>query len=325
MGNSEARLHKRGVENKREKLEGHTKALETRLEKLEVKEKASKNNYIYMKKDVTENVKNKYIVRIRNLNIKFNNKEILKNANCVIESNKITAIVGPNGAGKTTLIKSIINSKMNSNIENSIHVNPMAKIAYFSQELDILDKNKNILENVMKDTLESERNVKNILANLLIKEKDIEKSINDLSGGEKVKVCLAKILVSDANFLILDEPTNFLDIESIEGLEKLLKEYKGTILLVTHDKKLLDRLEPKLLIIDNQKIIEFEGKYDEYIKSKKQKESNLNNNINKDNKLLLEIKLAQISAKLANSKKEEKELLEKEYNEISEKLKQLSN
>lgn len=278
-----------------------------------------------MKKDVTENVKNKYIVRIRNLNIKFNNKEILKNANCVIESNKITAIVGPNGAGKTTLIKSIINSKMNSNIENSIHVNPMAKIAYFSQELDILDKNKNILENVMKDTLESERNVKNILANLLIKEKDIEKSINDLSGGEKVKVCLAKILVSDANFLILDEPTNFLDIESIEGLEKLLKEYKGTILLVTHDKKLLDRLEPKLLIIDNQKIIEFEGKYDEYIKSKKQKESNLNNNINKDNKLLLEIKLAQISAKLANSKKEEKELLEKEYNEISEKLKQVSN
>ena len=131
--------------------------------------------------------------------------------------------------------------------------------------------------------------------------------------------------MSDANFLILDEPTNFLDIESIEGLEKLLKEYKGTILLVTHDKKLLDRLEPKLLIIDNQKIIEFEGKYDEYIKSKKQKESNLNNNINKDNKLLLEIKLAQISAKLANSKKEEKELLEKEYNEISEKLKQLSN
>ena len=325
MGNSEARLHKRGVENKREKLEGHTKSLETRLEKLEIKEKASKNNYIYMKKDVTENVKNKYIVRIRNLNIKFNNKEILKNANCVIESNKITAIVGPNGAGKTTLIKSIINSKMNSNIENSITVNPMAKIAYFSQELDILDKNKNILENVMKDTFESERNVKNILANLLIKEKDIEKSINDLSGGEKVKVCLAKILVSDANFLILDEPTNFLDIESIEGLEKLLKEYKGTILLVTHDKKLLDRLEPKLLIIDNQKIIEFEGKYDEYIKSKKQKESNLNSNINKGNKLLLEIKLAQISAKLANSKKEEKELLEKEYNKISEKLKQLSN
>ena len=95
--------------------------------------------------------------------------------------------------------------------------------------------------------------------------------------------------------------------------------------MVTHDKKLLDILEPKLLIIDNQKIIEFEGKYDEYIKSKKQKESNLNSNINKDNKLLLEIKLAQISAKLANSKKEEKELLEKEYNEISEKLKQLSN
>ena len=164
MGNSEARLHKREVENKREKIEGHTKALETRLNKLKQEEKLKETEKIHMKSQAKEKVKNKYIVRITNLNISFKEKQIFKNANCLIQSNKITALIGENGAGKTTLVKKIM-----QNNSESIVINPQASIGYFSQELEDLEEEKNVLENTMSKSIESERTVKNVLANLLLK------------------------------------------------------------------------------------------------------------------------------------------------------------
>lgn len=310
MGNSEARLHKREAENIREKLEGHTNALQTRLDKLQVKEKPQNNQKIYMKYQTEENIKNKIAINIDNLNLKFGDKTIFENVSCVVKTNRRTALIGKNGAGKTTLIKQIINEHYN------IKVNPNIKIGYFSQDFTNLDFNITVLQNVMKDTNKSEKIVKNILANLLFKDKDLEKNIKVLSGGERVKVSIAKTLVSDNNLLILDEPTNFLDIESIESLENLLKHYNGTILFATHDKTFIDHIATDLLIIKNNKIVDYEGNYSSYLQYETDKSKKQQNHVEND-KLLLDFRLSQITSELAVIKDDKrKKELEEEFNKL---------
>ncbi len=303
MGNSEARLHKRGVENKREKVEQRSKSLETRLEKLEEKEKPDVEYHIFMKMPESLRVKSKYIVSSDNLMLKVGNRILLDNTKFNILTNTKTALIGKNGVGKTTLIKEILNG--NSNIK----INPSNKIAYFKQDLNNLDENKTIIENILRDTNQDETTIRNILASLNIKGNDVYKKVEVLSGGERVKVSLTKIMTSNSNFLILDEPTNFLDIESIEALEYLMKEFKGTILFVTHDRNLIDNVATNIMIIDNKEITEFEGNYTKYLEYKENKKKKVNNN-----DLLLEVKLAEITSKLSICKDEkEKQKLEEEY------------
>lgn len=306
MGNSEARLHKRGVENKREKVEKSSKSLETRLEKLEVKEKPTAKYNIFMKMSESLKVKSKIIVSSDNLKLKVGNKVLLDNTKFNIQTNSKTALIGKNGIGKTTLIKEILNE--NSNIK----INPSSKISYFKQDLNNLDEDKNIIENILKDTSQDETTIRNILASLNIKGNDIYKKVEVLSGGERVKVSLTKIMTSNSNFLILDEPTNFLDIESIEALEYLMKEFKGTILFVTHDRNLIDNVATNIVIIENKKITEFEGNYTKYLEYKENKIKSVSNN-----NLLLDIKLAEITSKLSICKDEkERQKLEEEYREL---------
>ena len=249
-----------------------------------------------------------YRMRPRNLN-EFVGQEHLIGENKIlrkiIESDHIPSMIfwGPPGVGKTTLIKEILNE--NSNIK----INPSSKISYFRQDLNNLDENKNIIENILRDTSQDETTIRNILASLNIKGDDIYKKVEVLSGGERVKVSLTKIMTSNSNFLILDEPTNFLDIESIEALEYLMKEFKGTVLFVTHDRNLIDNVATNIMIIENKKIIEFEGNYTKYLKYKENKKKCISNN-----DLLLDIKLAEITSKLSICKDErEKQKLEEEY------------
>ena len=154
----------------------------------------------------------------------------------------------------------------------------------------------------------------NILANMNIKGKEVEKRVSVLSGGEKAKVSLAKILTSDSNFLILDEPTNFLDIVSIEAVQKMIKNYMGTVLLVTHDRRLIDSVATHILLVENKKIVQFEGNYSQYLESKRQKYFKESNE-----QLLLKMKLAQLDSQLAFCKDEkEKEKLEEQYWSLKE-------
>lgn len=319
MGNSEARLHKRGVENIREKLEGHTNALKTRLDKLEVKERPQNDSKICMQYQTDQKVKSKIAIRIENLNIQLGDKILFKNANGIVKTNSKTALIGENGIGKTTLVKEIMQQQ-----HHSIKINPNIKIGYFSQDFTNLNMHTSIIENVMKDTNYAEEMVKNILANLLFKDKDLDKKIKNLSGGERVKVSIAKILVSESNLLLLDEPTNFLDIPSIEALEDLLKKYNGTILLVTHDKTFIDHIATDIWRIRDHKIEEYEGNYSSYLQYEKEKLKKQKNN-NENDRLLLEFKLSQISSELSITKDEKRKTeLEEEFNRLI-KLKHLTN
>ena len=257
------------------------------------------------------------MIYLENVTKSFGNRELLKINKLEISYGEKVGIVGKNGAGKTSLINRIL-----SNDEN-VRISGQAKIGYFSQDLSILDNEATVFQNVMNDTIQSEVTVRNILANLNIKGNDVYKKVGVLSGGERVKVSIAKLLVSDYNVLILDEPTNFLDIPSIEALEKLLREYKGTILLVTHDKTLINNIAQNLLIIEDKNIVEFEGNLEKYQEYKEKKK--LVNNANLENdKLLLSMKISEIISKLSIEKDEGKRNeLEQIYKELIEKKKDL--
>lgn len=234
-------------------------------------------------------------------------------AKIYVPSNKKTALLGKNGIGKTTLIKEILS-------KNSVFsINPQAEIGYFSQDLSILDENISILENVMTDSIQSETTARNVLGNLNIKDNKVYEIVKNLSGGEKVKVALAKLLVSNSNFLILDEPTNFLDIESIEGLELLIKQYAGTVLLISHDKRFVDNVCDNIILFKDKKLVQFDGNYSDYLKYEENKDKNkaLSND-----RLVLEFRLTKLDSEIAlENDYNKKLLLEKEREEILLKLK----
>ena len=312
MGNSEARLHKREATEIKEKLEGHTKSLETRLNHLEEKDKPNEIYSIHFVTPESNMIKNKFVVKADNFSLKIDKKILLDNTSLYIPSNKKIALIGKNGIGKTSLVKEIINSN------NNLSINPNLNIGYFSQNLGNLDENETIIENLMKDSIQSETTIRNVLGCLQIKGNKIFDTIKNLSGGEKVKVSISKLLASNANFLILDEPTNFLDIEAIEGLEILFKHYKGTILLISHDREFVDNVCDYTILFKDKKLIQFDGNYSKYLEYENNKKIAKTTS---NDKILLEFKLTKLDTEISFEKDMNKKLiLEEQRKEILIKL-----
>ncbi len=312
MGNSEARLHKMGGQKAKANLERKVGNLEKRIEHLEAKERPIKSSKIKMDIKSSEKIYSKIIIEGKKINKSYGNKVIFKDAEFAVYNGKKVALIGPNGCGKSTLVKMIINN------ENSIKLSKGAKIGYFSQDMNILNSNLSIIDNVMESCIYPENFARLMLARLLFKGNDVYKQVDVLSGGEKIKVSFAKILLQDINLLILDEPTNYLDINSLEVMEEALKEYDRTLLFVSHDRSLINKVADHIMSIENYKINNFNGTYKEF------KEKNNMKNQNKDINvqiILLENRLSEVIGKLSMQlKKEELEALDKEYFEISEKI-----
>jgi macrolide transport system ATP-binding/permease protein len=187
--------------------------------------------------------------------------------------------------------------------------------------MNILNNSLNIIDNVMESCNYSENFARLLLARLLFKGDDIYKKIDVLSGGEQIKVSFAKILLQDINLLILDEPTNYLDINSLEVMEDTLKEYDRTLLFVSHDRSLISKVADHIMTIENYKIKTSNGTFAEFkeIQSKKKLDKDVNMQI-----ILLENRLSDIVGRLSMQlKKEELEALDKEYYEVLEKLNKL--
>ena len=317
MGNSEARLHKTGSQIAKAKLERQVKAIETRISKLEVKEKPRKLPEVNVDIQKITPLYCKIVLSSEGLDKKYGNKIIFKGAQFKVFNNSKTAIIGPNGSGKTTLIKLIVNG------HPSIYRAIGAKIGYFSQDISILDESKTLLENILESSIYDETFVRTLLARLLFKREDVAKNIFYLSGGEKVKAALAKIITSDFNILVLDEPTNFLDIYSMEAVEEALMEYRGTVLFASHDRRLVDNIADHIISIENQKIVCFQGTYQEF---RKKKDISLKSNEISMDEMILKHRMAEILGKLSMpSQNDDIEALDKEYNEILDKLRRLRN
>ncbi len=286
MGNSEARLHKMGGQSNKKKLDNQVKSIESRIDHLEVKEKPKEEVKIELTIPDRDKIFSKVLVSQDNLNKKFKENVIFNNTKLEIQNYKRIALIGENGSGKTTLLNMII--------DREVWVHPNIKIGYYSQLGEIVDYEKTILENIIESSIYNQTMTRIILARLGFKTDEVYKKVNILSDGERAKVKLAKLLTSDFNFLIMDEPTNFLDIRAIDALEELLKNYDRPMLFVTHDISFINNIADEILIIKNQKIIEFDGNYEEYQRTEE------NNTAKNTDDMLIDFRLTAINNRLAS-------------------------
>ena len=132
---------------------------------------------------------------------------------------------------------------------------PKAHLGFFHQDMSGLKEKETVLESVMRESVQKEGVVRSVLAQLLFSARDINKPVYILSGGEKIRLCFARLFTSAANVLILDESTNYLDIPSVEALEKLFSEYEGTMIFTSHDETFVSAVATERLVIRNHKII----------------------------------------------------------------------
>jgi len=319
MGNSEARLHKMGGQKGKKNLDGNAKAIQSRIDKLEVKERPKSINQIKIYiKDGLEIV-SKNLVEINDLILSVNGEILLDNVSFKVKRNKKIALIGENGCGKTTLIKEII-----KNNNPAIKINPRVRIGYFDQNQEILDNQKSILDNIKKDSSFDETFIRINLNLFGFKGDDVYKKVGILSGGEKVKVSLCKIILEDNNFLILDEPTNYLDIVSLKALEESLQNTDKTMLIVSHDRAFINNVCNYIIEIKNNKIEEFNGNYKNYIEHKTNRNTKSSNIKNNEEILLLENKISRIISMLCTESNDNKKAeYEEEYQLTLAKLKAL--
>ncbi len=308
MGNAEARLHRRRATAIQEKLNKTVKAIETRLEKLQVKEKPRALPRIKININQAGDPVARIVAAGEDIDLYFDRRPIFKKACFAIPRGRKTALTGANGSGKTTLANMIVSGAA------GIRLAPGTITGYFCQNLaDNLDYRDNVLQSVMKDSVQPESLVRTILARFLFKGDDVYKEVARLSGGEKVKLSLAKILTGGANLIILDEPTNYLDIISMEALESVLREYAGTMLIISHDRKFLNNVSDRVLLIEKYKIKTYEGLLENYYSenaSPRAGEKEMED-------MVLRLKLSELAGKIAGCRDEqERSRLDEEYRQI---------
>ena len=207
------------------------------------------------------------VLMVEGLAKSYGSHKLFDNVNFEIKRGEHVAIIGDNGTGKTTLLK-ILNEVVAADA-GSFRLGSKVQIGYYDQEHHVLHMDKNIFDEISDDypTLTNTQ-IRNTLAAFLFTGDDVYKLISDLSGGERGRVSLAKLMLSEANFLILDEPTNHLDIASKEILEKALNEYTGTVLYVSHDRYFINQTATRIMDLVNGTFVNYIGNYDYYLEKK---------------------------------------------------------
>lgn len=236
------------------------------LEKMELQAKPNpkvKDLHIAFPFDIEPH---KTILECKNLKISVGNsvdkRTLFENFNLIIERGEKVAFVGKNGVGKSSLLKAIL-KKMT--YEGVVRWGGNVKISYFDQELSSLDLNMTVLEAVhRKFPTKTEYEIRSMLARFLIEDEDVFKRIREMSGANRAKVVLCIITFERSNVLVLDEPTNHLDYKAKEALDAALSRYEGTIIMVSHDRYLLNSVPTKIIEMKPQEIIIYNGNYDYY-------------------------------------------------------------
>lgn len=207
------------------------------------------------------------VLTVDNLTKGFDGTVLFDNICFQIKRGERVALIGSNGTGKTTILK-LINGIIPAD-SGSIYLGAKVNIGYYDQEHHVLDPDKTIFDEI-RDAYPDLNNtqIRNTLAAFLFTNEDVFKYIKDLSGGERGRVSLAKLMLSNANFLILDEPTNHLDITSKEILENALNRYTGTVLFVSHDRYFINSTATRIIELANKTVVNYIGNYDYYLEKK---------------------------------------------------------
>ena len=258
-------LRKFGEIAKNEMFFKRAKSIEKRLEKMEVLEKVDIDKKSIDLKFNIENRSGKDVLKIENLNKKFDEKVIFQNANMFLTYGEKVSLIGKNGSGKSSLIRMILG--IDKKYSGEIKLGTSIKLGYIPQNIIFENINQTILEYFMEESDLSETQARSKLAKYEFRGEDVFKKIEKLSGGEKVRLILIKLIQKDINFLILDEPTNHIDIDTREILEDALKKYTGTVLFVSHDRFFINKIATRILNIEENQIKSHYGNYDDFIKN----------------------------------------------------------
>ena len=260
---------RQGIKARRTRNEGRVRALEAMRD--ERSERRDVQGKVNLELDDKKN-SGKLVVEVDNITYEYENKPIVKNFSTVIMRGDRIGIIGPNGVGKTTVLNLLL-GKLEPQA-GSIKLGTKLEIAYFDQLRDQLDEDKSIVENIGQgrefvNINGRDRHVFSYLSDFLFSSARAKVSVKALSGGERNRLLLAKLFTKPANLLVLDEPTNDLDSETLELLESLLIEYKGTLIIVSHDRAFLNNVITSSLVFEANGINEYVGGYDDWLRQRK--------------------------------------------------------
>ena len=253
----------------REKSIKRAESREKMLEKIKPVEKPVETNKDFQLKLEPATISGNDVLTVEHLSKAFPPQTLFSDISFEIKRGEHVAIIGDNGTGKTTLLK-ILNQVLPAD-NGTFTLGTNVQIGYYDQEHHVLHMEKTIFEEISDDypTLTNTQ-IRNMLAAFLFTGDDVFKRISDLSGGERGRVSLAKLMLSEANFLILDEPTNHLDITSKEILEKALNNYTGTLLYVSHDRYFINQTATRILDLTHHTFVNYIGNYDYYLEKKEE-------------------------------------------------------
>ncbi len=249
------RKYKAGIKSKQAR--GREKQL-SRLERLEGVQ-SDKSMLLHMH-EVSGT--GEVVLEIRDLAMAYPDKVLFSGFTDTIYKGEKVGLIGGNGVGKSTILKIIMGYLQPTG--GTVHLGARVKMAYYDQEHRQLNSDNKIIDEIVYQYDVTLREARDLLAQVMFFGEDVEKSIGDLSGGEKARVALLKIILDKPNFLIMDEPTNHLDISSKEIVEQFLEEFPGTVFMVSHDRYLLDAICTRTIVLEDQKFSAYLGNYSYY-------------------------------------------------------------
>lgn len=213
------------------------------------------------------------VIVLEDLNVGYGEKVLVKNINLVLKRGEKIAILGANGTGKTTLLKTILQEI--APLSGTAKIGNRVQIGYFSQSYERLNANETIMDNFLNEYGYTDEQTRKLLGSMLFRGEEVFKEIGTLSGGQKARLVLLKLVLDGANCLLLDEPTNHLDILAKEAVEAALETFDGTVLLVSHDRYLVNEVAERIWEIDGGTMHDYKGNYDFYLEQREKQKGEL--------------------------------------------------
>lgn len=238
-------------------------SIQKRLDKIELLDKPETTKEIPLNFQMTDR-SGKQVLMVRDFDLTVADKDLLDQVSFDVAFKDRTCLMGKNGSGKSTLIKYIMGLYENEQEDDHVRIGSNVSIGYIPQTITFEDDNATILDVARKSYYGSETHLRASLAKFMFNGENVFKRVGTLSGGEKVRLKLFELMQKNVNLLIMDEPTNHIDITTQEVLEEALKEYPGTILFISHDRYFINEIAQKIFYIEDKGITEYLGNYDDY-------------------------------------------------------------
>jgi len=260
---------RQGIKARRTRNEGRVRALKKlREERSQRRDITGKVKIVAQKAEKS----GKIVIEADNISFAWPDKSIVKNFSCKILRGEKIGIIGPNGCGKSTLIQLLLGQLAPQ--QGQVTTGTKLEVAYFDQHRETLDPEKSVRDNLVNNSDEvtingRSKHVISYLKDFLFKEKQIRMPVKALSGGERNRLLLARLFTRSFNLLVMDEPTNDLDMDTLELLEEMLIEFKGSLILVSHDRQFIDNTVTSTLVFDAPGVVnEYVGGYDDWLRQR---------------------------------------------------------